>query len=119
MTRRRPLSPGPLIAFYGDDFTGASASMEATAFAGLETVLFLSPPTPERLRAFEGARVIGIAGVARAQNPEWMETNLPSVLNCWRRPAHRLCTTRFARRLTQRRTLAQSAARSRSHSGGS
>jgi uncharacterized protein YgbK (DUF1537 family) len=68
-----------LIAFYGDDFTGASASMEATAFAGLETVLFLSPPTPERLRAFDGARVIGVAGVARAQNPEWMETNLPSV----------------------------------------
>jgi 3-oxoisoapionate kinase len=79
MTRRRPLPPGPLIAFYGDDFTGASASMEATAFAGLETVLFLTPPTPERLRAFDGARVIGIAGVARAQNPEWMETNLPSV----------------------------------------
>lgn len=79
MTRCRPLPPGPLIAFYGDDFTGASASMEATAFAGLETVLFLSPPTPERLRAFDGARVIGIAGVARAQSPEWMETNLPSV----------------------------------------
>src|SRR6476469_5312795 len=79
MTSRRPLPTGPLIAFYGDDFTGASASMEATAFSGLETVLFLSPPTPERLRAFDGARVIGVAGVARSQSPEWMETNLPSV----------------------------------------
>ena len=81
MTEPRPLSSGPLIAFYGDDFTGSSASMEATAFAGLETVLFLAPPTPERLRAFSGARVIGIAGVARAQSPQWMEENLPAVFD--------------------------------------
>jgi uncharacterized protein YgbK (DUF1537 family) len=70
-----------LIAFYGDDFTGSSASMEATAFAGLGTVLFLSPPTPERLHAFAGARVIGIAGVARAQNPQWMGENLPPIFD--------------------------------------
>src|SRR5215468_5418770 len=81
MTVHRPLPSGPLIAFYGDDFTGSSASMEATAFAGLETVLFLSPPTPERLRAFAGARVIGIAGVARAQSPQWMDENLPPVFD--------------------------------------
>jgi 3-oxoisoapionate kinase len=81
MTGPRPLSRGPLIAFYGDDFTGSSASMEATAFAGLETVLFLAPPTPERLRSFAGARVIGIAGVARAQNPQWMDENLPGVFD--------------------------------------
>ena len=81
MTNNRPLPYGPLIAFYGDDFTGASASMEATAFAGLETVLFLSPPTPERLRAFAAARVIGIAGVARAKNPQWMDENLPAIFD--------------------------------------
>jgi 3-oxoisoapionate kinase len=81
MTAPRPLPSGPLIAFYGDDFTGASASMEATAFAGLETVLFLSPPTPERLRVFASARVIGIAGVARAQSPQWMDDNLPAVFD--------------------------------------
>lgn len=77
----RPLPPGPLIAFYGDDFTGSSAAMEVTAFAGLETVLFLSAPTAERLRAFSGARVIGIAGVARAQSPQWMGENLPSTFD--------------------------------------
>jgi uncharacterized protein YgbK (DUF1537 family) len=77
MTDIRPLPTGPLIAFYGDDFTGASASMEVTAFAGLETVLFLSPPTKERLEAFKSARVIGIAGVARARGPQWMDENLP------------------------------------------
>jgi 3-oxoisoapionate kinase len=81
MTIPRPLPAGPLIAFYGDDFTGASASMEATAFAGLETVLFLSPPTPERLRAFATARVIGIAGVARAKSPQWMDENLPAIFD--------------------------------------
>jgi 3-oxoisoapionate kinase len=81
MTEPRPLSAGPLIAFYGDDFTGSSASMEVTAFAGFETVLFLAPPTPERLRAFSNARVIGIAGMARAQNPRWMDENLPAVFD--------------------------------------
>ena len=79
MTTPRALPAGPLIAYYGDDFTGSSASMEATAFAGVETVLFLSPPTPDRLRAFAGYRVIGVAGIARAQNPDWMNENLPQV----------------------------------------
>jgi 3-oxoisoapionate kinase len=81
MMPARPIPSGPLIAFYGDDFTGSSASMEATAFGGLETVLFLTPPTPERLQAFSGARVIGIAGVARAQNPQWMDENLPPIFD--------------------------------------
>jgi 3-oxoisoapionate kinase len=79
MTGVQPLPTAPLIAFYGDDFTGASASMEVTAFAGLETVLFVAPPTKERLDAFKSARVIGIAGVARAQSPQWMDENLPGI----------------------------------------
>ena len=74
----RPLpAEGPLLAFLGDDFTGASAAMEALAFAGLETVLFLDLPTPERLAAFPGARGIGVASVARARPPEWMDAHLP------------------------------------------
>ena len=77
----RWLPAGPLIAFYGDDFTGSSASMEATAFAGVESVLFLSPPTTERLSDFAGYRVIGVAGVARAQSPEWMDEHLPPVFD--------------------------------------
>ena len=81
MTMPRPLPSGPLIAFYGDDFTGASASMEATAFAGLDTVLFLSPPTPDRLRSFADARAIGIAGMARARGVQWMDDNLPAIFD--------------------------------------
>lgn len=73
------LPDGPLIAFYGDDFTGSSAAMEATAFAGVETVLFLSEPTPERLAAFAQYRAIGVAGVSRAKSPAWMNDQLPAI----------------------------------------
>lgn len=79
MSAQRPLPAGPLVAFYGDDFTGSSASMEALAFAGLETVLFLAPPTPERLAAFRHCRGIGIAGVARSRSPAWMDEHLPPI----------------------------------------
>ena len=75
------LPDGPLVAFYGDDYTGSSAAMEALAFAGLPTILFLELPTPERLAAAVHYRGIGIAGVARSQDPAWMERNLPPVFD--------------------------------------
>jgi 3-oxoisoapionate kinase len=78
------LPDGPLLVFYGDDFTGSSAAMEITAFAGLPTVLFLNPPEPEQLARFARHRVIGIAGVARSQRPEWMDRNLPPVFELLR-----------------------------------
>ncbi|ACA16224.1 type III effector Hrp-dependent outers [Methylobacterium sp. 4-46] len=74
-----PLPDGPLVAFYGDDLTGSSAAMEVLAFAGLETVLFLAPPAPERLAAVSSARAVGIAGMARAAAPAWMDEHLPPV----------------------------------------
>lgn len=74
---RRPLPDGTLVAFLGDDFTGASASMEVLAFAGLPTMLFLEPPSPERLAAFRGHRAVGIATTARSRGPAWMDANLP------------------------------------------
>ena len=79
MSSARALPNGTLVAFHGDDFTGSSASMEALAFAGLPTVLFLAPPTPKRLAQFAGYRGIGIAGVARSRDPAWMRKNLPPV----------------------------------------
>ena len=79
MTEVRPLPSGPLIAFYGDDFTGSSAAMEVLAFAGLDTILFLAPPDPARLQHFSHYRAIGIAGVARSRSPEWMDEHLPPV----------------------------------------
>ncbi|MEO1017674.1 MAG: four-carbon acid sugar kinase family protein [Pseudomonadota bacterium] len=73
------LPDGLLLSFYGDDFTGSAAVMEVMTFAGLPTVLFLSPPTAAQMATFEGYRGIGIAGVARAQSPQWMAENLPPI----------------------------------------
>src|SRR6476646_8681298 len=84
MSAARTLPDGPLLTFYGDDFTGSSAVMEVTAFAGLPTVLFLTPPTPEPLAQFADRRAIGIAGIARSQSPEWMDRNLPPVFELLR-----------------------------------
>ena len=58
--------------------------MEVTAFAGLPTVLFLNPPTPEQLAQFADRRVIGIAGIARSQSPAWMDRHLPPVFELLR-----------------------------------
>lgn len=73
------LPDGPLVAFYGDDYTGSSAVMEVLSFAGLHTVLFLGMPTPAQLSRFRGVRALGIAGVARSQPQEWMDRHLPPV----------------------------------------
>lgn len=80
----RALPDGPLVAFYGDDFTGSSAAMEVLAFAGLPTVLFLDPPSPERLARFRSHRAVGIAGTARSRPPAWMDENLPPVFRLLR-----------------------------------
>ena len=39
-----PAGNGPLIAWYGDDFTGSASVMEVLEFGGLPSVLFLQPP---------------------------------------------------------------------------
>ncbi|QHQ36050.1 four-carbon acid sugar kinase family protein [Algicella marina] len=71
------LPDGLLLAWYGDDFTGAAAVMEVLAFAGLPTMLFLETPTPAHLIRHPGLRAIGVASTARAQSPEWMRQELP------------------------------------------
>ncbi|PUB18957.1 four-carbon acid sugar kinase family protein [Yoonia sediminilitoris] len=71
--------PDPLLAWLGDDFTGAAAVMEVLAFAGLPAVLFLKPPSPDRLAAFPGMRGIGVASMARTRSPAWMDENLPDI----------------------------------------
>jgi 3-oxoisoapionate kinase len=68
----------PVLAWYGDDFTGAAAVMEVLEFSGYPSVLFLDPPTPELVSRFPKARCIGIAGDARTRSPEWMDAELPA-----------------------------------------
>ena len=77
MTESAGLPAGILVAFYGDDFTGSSAVMEVMTFAGLPAVMFVETPTPEQLERFRSYRAIGIAGVARAMPPNWMDAHLP------------------------------------------
>ncbi len=72
------LPPGRLLSWYGDDFTGSSAVMEVLSAAGLKSVLFLDVPDAELEAEFADCRAIGIAGVARAHSPEWMDRNLPA-----------------------------------------
>lgn len=72
------LPSGPLLAWYGDDFTGATAVMEVLSFAGLPAVLFLDIPRADQLAEFAGYRAVGIAGVARSKSPQWMDANLPA-----------------------------------------
>ncbi len=80
MTTARALPEGLLVAWYGDDYTGAAAVMEVMTFAGLPSVLFLDVPTAERLQRFADVRGIGIAGSARSRSPAWMDEELPPVL---------------------------------------
>lgn len=68
-----------MIAFYGDDFSGSTDAMEALTLAGMRTVLFLEPPTPERLAAFPGVQAVGVAGVSRSLPTEEMEAELRPV----------------------------------------
>lgn len=51
--------------------------MEVLSFAGLPTAMFLEPPGAEELDNFPGLAAMGIAGVARSQDPAWMDKNLP------------------------------------------
>ena len=78
MTESTGLPVGVLGAFYGDDFTGSSAVMEVMTFAGLPAVMFVETPTSEQLERFRSYRAIGVAGVARAQPPSWMDAHLPA-----------------------------------------
>ena len=75
------LPSGVLLAFYGDDFTGSSAVMEVMTFAGLRAVMFVEPPTQAQLERFRGYRAVGLASVARAQSPSWMDRHLPGAFH--------------------------------------
>jgi len=74
-----------LLSFYGDDFTGSTASLEALARAGARSVLFMKPPTPEQLARYPHVQAIGVAGMTRSMTPEGMEATLRPALNALRK----------------------------------
>ncbi len=69
-----------LLAYYGDDFTGSTDVMEVLQWSGLRTVLFLEPPTPQELSAFDGLCAYGLAGWSRTMSPAEMEQELKPAL---------------------------------------
>ena len=88
----------PLIAFYGDDFTGSTDALECLAAAGLRAVLFTGVPSPALLARFEGLQAVGIAGNSRGLTPEEMEDVIPDALDALRRTGapilhYKVCST--------------------------
>ncbi|TWT91048.1 hypothetical protein Mal64_14470 [Pseudobythopirellula maris] len=55
-----------LLAYYADDFTGATDALEQLETAGVRAALFLEPPSTETLAARPELRAIGVAGCTRA-----------------------------------------------------
>lgn len=80
-----------LLTFYGDDFTGSADAMESLSLNGVRSVLFLSPPSPELLRArFADVEAVGVAGASRAMTPAQMEAQLPAIFAALRQLNARL-----------------------------
>ncbi len=73
------------LAFYGDDFTGASDNAAQYARHGLRTLLFFSNPGADVLaKAAASYDVIGVAGTARSLPPSAMTDELMPVLENFR-----------------------------------
>ncbi len=72
-------SDGPLLSFYGDDFTGSTDVMEALSSNGVPTVLFTSIPNEDQAARFADCRAVGIAGTSRSQSPAWMDQERPAI----------------------------------------
>ena len=58
----------PLLAWYGDDFTGSAVVAEILDGFGIETVLFVGIPDAALRDRFRNARAVGMAGSVRSQS---------------------------------------------------
>ncbi|MES2361415.1 MAG: four-carbon acid sugar kinase family protein [Pseudomonadota bacterium] len=67
------------IAYYGDDFTGATDTLATAARAGLRSLLFLGLPTATQLERAGPLDCLGIAGAARSMTPAEMRAELEPV----------------------------------------
>jgi uncharacterized protein YgbK (DUF1537 family) len=89
----------PVVAFYGDDFTGASENMAQFHRHGLTSFMFLSCPKPARFAEIAQAYdAVGIAGVARSLRPDQMAAELIPVFRLFattgtRIVQYKLCST--------------------------
>lgn len=67
------------LAWYGDDFTGASDTLATVAAAGWRTVLFPRVPNVDQLNRVGPLDALGVAGTARALGPEAQQLELTPV----------------------------------------
>ncbi len=67
------------LAWYGDDFTGASDTLATLAAAGLRAVLFPRVPTPAQVERAGPLDALGVAGTARALDPVAMQAEIAPV----------------------------------------
>src|SRR5215203_1292659 len=78
------MSLSPRIAFYGDDFTGATDTLATAARAGLKSLLFLRVPDAAQLARAGALDCVGIAGAARSMSPSEMALELAPVATYFR-----------------------------------
>jgi uncharacterized protein YgbK (DUF1537 family) len=69
----------PRIAYYGDDFTGATDTLSVAVRGGLRAALFLQTPRASDLAAFGELDCVGMAGEARSWSPQEMDRRLPDI----------------------------------------
>lgn len=69
-----------LLAFYADDFTGATDAMEALTKGGVNTTLVLDASALERMSLPEDIRCVGVAGTTRSLAPAEIGTELSAAL---------------------------------------
>lgn len=67
------------LAYYGDDFTGATDTLATAARAGLRALLFLRVPDEALLARTGTLDCLGIAGAARSMAPDAMRAELAPV----------------------------------------
>jgi len=90
---------GVLLAFYGDDFTGSTATAEALTVSGVPTMLFTKPPTVSFLAEhFPHVKAVGVAGTARTLPVDELEEALRpifSIMKGYRAPVflYKVCST--------------------------
>lgn len=64
----------PFLAYYADDFTGATDVLDILSQLGLSVSLFLKTPLRSEIPA--GCDVVGVAGTSRAMAPEELQNEL-------------------------------------------
>jgi uncharacterized protein YgbK (DUF1537 family) len=70
------------IGFYGDDFSGTTATAETLTQSGVPTVIFTNPPSPAYLKHhFSPVRAAGIMGTARTLPADAIKQELAPVFD--------------------------------------